>query len=206
MIFRPKHTHFINFLSQTTSFMSFIRPKFTFLLVVFLSNHPPSPRYHLDSPVFCRQCSHLYNLPLSLQGNLLHNLLNLRSNHLLNLLPNRPLSLPVPLPVYLYQCDHMIQTTAKGRLCAGVKTSEFDKSSVLRCRTLESILSSWKRSRDNFLGCSFKHICGKLQWVFEMKFRQLYDLSRTYRATLNPWFQTYFSLRFHHSYASYRPI
>ena len=44
-IFRPKHTHFTNFLSQTTSFMSFIRPKFTFLLIFFVSNHPsPIPQ------------------------------------------------------------------------------------------------------------------------------------------------------------------
>ena len=36
IIFRHKHTHFTNFLSHTTSLMSFIRPKFTFLLI-FLS-------------------------------------------------------------------------------------------------------------------------------------------------------------------------
>ena len=103
-------------------------------------------------------------------------------------------------------CDLMIQATTKEWLC-GVKTGEFDQSSVLRCRILESILSTWKRSlRGDFLGCSCKHICCKLQCVVEMKFRQLYDLGRPYRATLNPWFQTYFSLRFHHSYASYRPI
>ena len=88
----------------------------------------------------------------------------------------------------------------KERLC-GVKTGEFDQSSFLWCRILESILSPWKRSlRDDFLGCSCMHLCSKLRWVIEVKFRQLYDLGRTHRVTLM------FLLRFHHSYASYRPI
>ena len=40
-LFRPKHTHFNTFLSQPTSFVSFIRPKVSFLLI-FLSQiiHP----------------------------------------------------------------------------------------------------------------------------------------------------------------------
>ena len=91
-------------------------------------------------------------------------------------------------------------------LC-GVQTGEFDLSLVLRWRILESILSQWKRSlRDDFWGFICKNIYSKLQWVIEMNFRHLYDLGRTYRATLNPWFQTYFSLHFHHRYESYRPI